>query len=244
MEKEWIYGFHAIEAAIDEGNILQLWLSDKRLDKRGQAILEKLKNNKIPVNMVNPNLISEKVGEEAKHQGIIAEIKVKSAQNEHALYQLLDRLDHAPLLLILDGVTDPHNVGACLRSAEAFGVDAVIVTKDRACGLTPIVRKISSGSSERVPFIEVVNLARTLDTLKEMGIWIAGFAGEAKETIFQANLTGALAIIMGSEGEGMRRLTKERCDFLVKIPMKGKIESLNVSVATGVALSEIFRQRG
>ena len=140
-------------------------------------------------------------------------------------------------------MTDPHNVGACLRSAEAFGVDAVIVPKDRACGLTPIVRKISSGSSERVPFIEVTNLARTIDDLKERGVWLAGLAGEATETIYQANLTGALAIIMGSEGEGMRRLTREACDFLLKIPMEGRIESLNVSVATGAVLSESHRQR-
>ncbi|OYQ77258.1 23S rRNA (guanosine(2251)-2'-O)-methyltransferase RlmB [Wohlfahrtiimonas chitiniclastica] len=237
----WIHGFHAVEAAFDEGSVVQVWLNDQRLDKRAQAFLNRIQDKKIPVNMVNQKMLETKVGE-ARHQGIAAEVRVQSAKNENHLHDLLEA-NSAPFLLILDGVTDPHNVGACLRSAEAFGVDAVIVPKDRACGLTPIVRKISSGSSERVPFIEVTNLARIIDDLKERGVWLAGLAGEATETIYQANLTGALAIIMGSEGEGMRRLTREACDFLLKIPMEGRIESLNVSVATGAVLSESHRQR-
>ncbi len=238
----WIHGFHAVEAAFDQGSVVQIWLNDQRLDKRAQAFLAKLKDKKVPVNMVNQKMLESKVGEETRHQGIAAEVRVRAAQNEHDLFDLLEKIS-TPFLLILDGVTDPHNVGACLRSAEAFGVDAVIVPKDRACGLTPVVRKISSGSSERIPFIEVTNLARLLDDLKERGIWLAGLAGEATETIYEANLTGALAMIMGSEGEGMRRLTKESCDFLLKIPMAGQIESLNVSVATGAVLSESHRQR-
>lgn len=238
----WIHGFHAVEAAFDEGSVVQIWLNDQRLDKRAQAFLAKLKDQKVPVNMVNQKMLESKTGEEARHQGIAAEVRVMNAKNENFLFELLET-QSSPLLLILDGVTDPHNVGACLRSAEAFGVHAVIAPRDRACGLTPIVRKISSGSSERVPFVEVTNLARTIDDLKERGVWLAGLAGEATETIYEANLTGAMAIIMGSEGEGMRRLTKEACDFLLKIPMEGRIESLNVSVATGVVLSESHRQR-
>lgn len=238
----WIHGFHAVEAAFDEGSVVQIWLNDQRLDKRAQAFLSKLKDKKVPINMVNQKMLESKTGEDARHQGIAAEVRVQAAKNEHDLMDLLDK-NSSPLLLVLDGVTDPHNVGACLRSAEAFGVDAVIVPKDRACGLTAIARKISSGSSERIPFVEVTNLARTLDDIKERGVWIAGLAGEATETIYEANLKGAMAIIMGSEGEGMRRLTKEACDFLLKIPMEGKIESLNVSVATGVVLSESHRQR-
>jgi len=147
------------------------------------------------------------------------------------------------LFLVLDGVTDPHNLGACLRSAEGAGVTAVIVPKDKAVGITPTVRTASAGAADRVPFVVVTNLARTLKALKEQGVWLVGLAGDAEQDFYTVDLTGPIAIVMGSEGEGMRRLTREACDFLAHIPMRGAVESLNVSVATGVALFETLRQR-
>ena len=177
------------------------------------------------------------------HQDVLAEVAGRREANEQDLEQLLDALAHPPLLLVLDGVTDPHNLGACLRTAEASGVDAVIVPKDRATGLTPVVRKTSAGAAELVPLVQVTNLARTLRSLKDRGIWLAGTADEAPADIYGQDLTGPLALVMGSEGQGIRRLTADLCDYLVSIPMAGAIESLNVSVATGVCLYEIRRQQ-
>ena len=189
------------------------------------------------------SLVELLIGMDHRHQGIIAEIIPKEALTESDLWILLDNLSHPPFVLILDNVTDPHNVGACLRSAEAFGVDIVIAPESKACGLTPVVRKVSSGSSERIPFVQVVNLARVLEKLKSRGIWLSGLDGEATQTLAKADFKGALGIIMGAEGEGIRRLTKEHCDFLIKIPMTGQIESLNVSVATGIVLYAAHIQR-
>jgi 23S rRNA (guanosine2251-2'-O)-methyltransferase len=177
------------------------------------------------------------------HQDVLAELIARGEASEEDLAHLLDALDHPALLLVLDGVTDPHNLGACLRTAEAAGVDAVIVPKDRATGLTPVVRKSSAGAAELVPLVQVTNLARTLRALKERGIWLAGTSDEAPADIYGQDLTGALALVMGSEGQGIRRLTADLCDYLVSIPMAGAIESLNVSVATGVCLYEIRRQQ-
>jgi 23S rRNA (guanosine2251-2'-O)-methyltransferase len=155
---------------------------------------------------------------------------------------LIERADK-PLLLVLDGVTDPHNLGACLRSADAAGVTAVIVPKDNAASITPVVRKVACGAAEVVPFIQVTNLARTLKQLQDARVWIVGTTGEADESLYQQDLKGPIAIVMGAEGAGMRRLTKEHCDFLVKLPMAGSVSSLNVSVATGICLFEAVRQR-
>ena len=149
-----------------------------------------------------------------------------------------------PLLLVLDGITDPHNLGACLRTADASGVLAVIAPKDKSVGLTPTVRKVASGAAETVPFVQVTNLARTLDQLKARGVWVVGTADDGEASIHEADLKGPLALVMGAEGKGMRRLTREKCDVLVRIPMLGQVESLNVSVATGVCLYEALRQRG
>ena len=242
MAEEWIYGFHAVEAAIREDRVIKVVIDPSRKDKRMQGMMALLEGFKIRAEHLGSDQLEELV-RESRHQGVIAKIAVRPAESENFLYQLLDQLDHPPFLLILDEVQDPHNVGACLRSAEAFGVDAVIVPKDNACSLTPVVRKVSSGSSERVPFIEVTNLARVLEKLKARGIWISGLAGSGENTIFSADFRGAHAIVMGSEGSGMRRLTEKNCDFIVKIPMEGEIESLNVSVATGVTLAEAYRQR-
>jgi 23S rRNA (guanosine2251-2'-O)-methyltransferase len=177
-----------------------------------------------------------------RHQGIIAELEDHSL-GEADLGGVLDAVTGDPLVLVLDGVQDPHNLGACLRTAEAAGAHAVIIPKDRSAGITPVVRKTSAGASEVVPVLQVTNLARVLRSLKARGIWLAGAADSAGDDIYQRDLTGPLALVMGSEGQGIRRLTAELCDFLVRIPMAGVIESLNVSVATGVCLFEIRRQR-
>lgn len=242
MAVEWIYGFHAVEAAIKENQAIEVVIDPSRKDKRMQDLHTLMGEYNIRPQRLDAEKI-EALVQDGRHQGVIAKIEVKAPENEEFLYQLLDKLEHHPFLLILDEVQDPHNVGACLRSAEAFGIDAVIVPKDNACSLTPIVRKVSSGSSERVPFIEVTNLSRMLEKIKARGIWVSGLAGGGDGTIFTADFRGPLAIVMGSEGSGMRRLTEKNCDFIVKIPMEGEIESLNVSVATGVTLAEAYRQR-
>jgi 23S rRNA (guanosine2251-2'-O)-methyltransferase len=174
----------------------------------------------------------------------VAEVRGRAVHNETFLEQLLVELDVPPFLLVLDGVQDPHNLGACLRTADAAGVHAIIAPRDRACGLTPIVRKVASGAAETVPFIQVTNLVRTLKLLQQAGLWVVGTAlEEAAKPIHQQSLSGPLALVMGAEGQGMRRLTRETCDQLVYIPMRGMVQSLNVSVATGVALFEALRQR-
>jgi 23S rRNA (guanosine2251-2'-O)-methyltransferase len=185
----------------------------------------------------------DKLAAGERHQGVVAEVVPRAGDPETQLEEALEAAGPAPLLLVLDGVQDPHNLGACLRSADAAGVAAVIVPRDRAAGLTPVVRKVAAGAAETVPLVAVVNLARTLRDLKERGVWLVGTDGTADKTLYDADLKGPLGLVMGSEGEGMRRLTRECCDLLVSIPMAGAVESLNVSVATGVALFEAVRQR-
>jgi 23S rRNA (guanosine2251-2'-O)-methyltransferase len=184
-----------------------------------------------------------KLAEGERHQGVVAELAPRAGDPETQLEEALEAAGAAPLLLVLDGVQDPHNLGACLRSADAAGVAAVIVPRDRAAGLTPVVRKVAAGAAETVPLVPVVNLARTLRDLKDRGVWLVGTDDAADKTLYDADLKGPLALVMGSEGEGLRRLTRECCDQLVSIPMAGAVESLNVSVATGVALFEAVRQR-
>ena len=178
------------------------------------------------------------------HQGVLAWVRSPKPRLEKDLPDLLQGLDRPPFLLILDGVQDPHNLGACLRTADAAGVHAVIAPKDNAAGLTPTVCKVASGAAETVAYVQVTNLARAMDRLKEQGIWLTGTAGEATTDVYQADLKGPLGLVMGAEGSGLRRLTRERCDHLVRLPMLGRVESLNVSVATGICLYEALRQRG
>jgi len=173
----------------------------------------------------------------------VAEIVPRAGDPETQLEEALEAAQGAPLLLVLDGVQDPHNLGACLRSADAAGVTAVIAPRDRSAGLTAVARKVAAGAAETVPFVPVVNLARALRDLKERGVWLVGTDDTADKTLFEADLKGPVALVMGSEGEGLRRLTRECCDQLVSIPMAGAVESLNVSVATGVVLFEAVRQR-
>jgi 23S rRNA (guanosine2251-2'-O)-methyltransferase len=176
------------------------------------------------------------------HQGIVARVKPGRQYQESDLPDLLESLD-SPFLLILDGITDPHNLGACLRSADAAGVHAVIVPRDRSAQLNATAKKVASGAAEHVPLITVTNLARTMRVLQDANVWIVGTAGEADHNLYQSKMTGPMALVMGAEGEGMRRLTREHCDELISIPMSGSVSSLNVSVATGVCLFEAVRQR-
>lgn len=177
------------------------------------------------------------------HQGVIAFVQPSKGVDETELYQLLEGLSEAPLLMVLDGVTDPHNLGACLRSANAAGVHAVIVPKDNSAGLNEVVRKVACGAAELTPLVTVTNLARTLKKLQDLGLWVVGTTGDSQVAIYDAPLTGPLVIVMGAEGCGMRRLTRELCDHLAYIPMAGGVSSLNVSVAAGVCLFEAVRQR-
>ena len=239
---ERIYGLHAVDALLrrQPGRIQRLWLQAGRNDKRIAAMLSLARNQGVDI-LPRAELDGKVRG---RHQGVVAEVLPGERQwDETALLQLLDELDDAPLLLVLDGVTDPHNLGACLRSADAAGADAVIVPRDRSADLNATVRKVACGAAESVPLVRVTNLARTLESLKQRGIWLYGTAGDAEETLYESDLSGPLAIVMGAEGAGMRRLTREACDHLVKLPMAGLVSSLNVSVATGVCLFEVVRQR-
>jgi 23S rRNA (guanosine2251-2'-O)-methyltransferase len=185
----------------------------------------------------------DRLAGDERHQGACLQIRSAGVLGEGALDDLLDAATTPPFLLVLDGVQDPHNLGACLRTADAVGVTAVIVPKDRAAGMSATVRKVASGAAETVPLIQVTNLARTLRWLKEREIWIVGTDDQADHSLYASKLTGPLAIVLGAEGTGLRRLTRENCDALVSIPMRGVVESLNVSVATGVLLYEALRQR-
>jgi 23S rRNA (guanosine2251-2'-O)-methyltransferase len=206
-------------------------------------LAERAKALRIPVHQ-RPRAELDKLAGEARHQGVAALYDPPPMTHEHALADLLERDGADTLLLVLDGVTDPHNLGACLRSAAAAKVTAVIVPKDRAVGLTPVVRRASAGGADRVPLVAVTNLARTLRELREAGVWITGLAGDTEASVYGVDFRGPAALVLGSEGEGMRRLTRELCDFVAKIPMPGSMESLNVSVAAGVVLFEVLRQRG
>ncbi|WP_428313228.1 23S rRNA (guanosine(2251)-2'-O)-methyltransferase RlmB [Hydrocarboniphaga sp.] len=241
MSENYIGGFHAVMAALEDGAVkpFEILLSDSRQDERARRLLAAANAAAVPVRQVSKSDIDMRAPE-LRHQGVLALIPERELLGEDAL--------EAPasperIFLALDGVQDPHNLGACLRTAEAVGATAVIIPKDRAAGLSPVVLKAAAGAAERVPLIAVTNLTRTLEQLKERGYWVTGLAGEATESLFDVDLTGPLVLVMGAEGAGMRRLTRETCDRLVKIPMLGKTESLNVSVAAAVCLYEAFRQR-
>jgi 23S rRNA (guanosine2251-2'-O)-methyltransferase len=243
-EIDWVYGLHAIDALLrhNHDSIQHLYVLQGRRDERIEAVLTRAQRLKIAVSELSRAELDQKAG--GVHQGVLAECRpLNLERSEGFLKQLLDGLGHPPFLLVLDGVTDPHNLGACMRSAEAAGVDAVIVPKDKSALMTATVRKVACGAAESLPFIAVTNLARTLKTLQERGIWVFGAAGEATRNLYETDLRGPLALVMGSEGTGMRRLTREQCDVLFAIPMAGEISSLNVSVSAGVCLFEAVRQR-
>ena len=241
---EYLYGLHAIQAVLEKApeSVSELWVDAGRHDKRIAHILDLASQTGVTVHSVAKHELDRMVPD-GRHQGVVAKAAAPKVYSESELDDLLGSLPGSPFLLILDGVTDPHNLGACLRSADAAGVHAIIAPKDRAASLTPVAIKVSSGAAQTVPFVQVTNLARCLRDLKERGIWLVGLDGHAEETLFDRDLKGPLAIVMGAEGQGLRRLSKEHCDFLVKIPMVGSVESLNVSVATGICLFEALRQR-
>jgi 23S rRNA (guanosine2251-2'-O)-methyltransferase len=242
-KEEWIVGWHAVESLLetDFSRIVTLFIDEERHDARATALLKSADQQSLTIQKVSRKTL-DKLTTHATHQGIAARCKVTSAIHEEWLYETLQHIEN-PLILILDNVQDPHNLGACLRSADAAGACAVAIPQDRAVGLTPTVRKIACGAAETTPLVQVTNLARCLRTLQELGVFLIGFAGEAEKSLYQTNLQGKIALILGAEDKGLRRLTREHCDVLVKIPMFGHVESLNVSVATGICLFEAVRQR-
>jgi 23S rRNA (guanosine2251-2'-O)-methyltransferase len=238
------YGTHAVRVLLTRSpaRVRRVLLASGRDAGRHAEIKALAQRAGIQVSAADDSML-DRLAEGGRHQGVVAEIAPRAGDPETQLEEALEAAGDAPLLLVLDGVQDPHNLGACLRSADAAGVAAVIAPRDRAAGLTPVVRKVAAGAAETVPFVAVVNLARTLRELKERGIWLVGTDIETDKAIYEADFKGPAAIVMGSEGEGMRRLTRECCDQLVSIPMAGAVESLNVSVATGIVLFEAVRQR-
>jgi 23S rRNA (guanosine2251-2'-O)-methyltransferase len=241
---EYVYGIHAIEALLQSrpGDVGSIYYQTGREDQRMQNILDLAEQHAVRIEALPRKKLDDMI--DGRHQGVVAKATMPQINwVEDELLKQLSVMDHSPMLLILDGVTDPHNLGACLRSAEAAGVDAVIVPKDKSADLNATVRKVACGAAETVPFVRVTNLARTLEKLKQQGIWLYGTAGEAEQSVFQADLKGPIGLIMGAEGKGMRRLTRELCDHLINLPMAGRVSSLNVSVATGICLFEAVRQR-
>jgi 23S rRNA (guanosine2251-2'-O)-methyltransferase len=244
MSQSHIFGIHAVTSLLEKHpeRILQLFIQKERNDQKIQHVIEIAHNKRIKVIASSKQELDRMTGNEV-HQGVVCSTQKQKPLNENDLEKLLEDLNEPPFLLILDNVQDPHNLGACLRSADAAGVHAVIVPKDKSVGITPTVSKVASGAAETVPFIQVTNLARTMRYLQDQGVWLFGAAGEADKTLHEVSFTGPLGLVLGAEGEGLRRLTREHCDLLVKIPMQGSVSSLNVSVATGVFLFEALRQR-
>ena len=243
-QSEYIYGIHAIKALlqINPAKITTIYLARQKSEPNLRTILQIAHEHKISVISSSQRDLDVLLSD-TNHQGIIAQAKSAGVYDESELEILLDNLEDSPFLLILDSVQDPHNLGACLRTANAAGVHAVIVPKDKAVGITPAVRKVACGAAETTPFFAVTNLARTLDMLKKRGIWLFGADAEAKKTIYQVDLCGSLGIVLGAEGFGLRRLTREKCDFLISIPLRGTVTSLNVSVAAGICLFEAVRRK-
>jgi len=238
-----VFGWHAVEAVLkrEPERLQQVWIQTGRQDKRVKSITDALDALGVRWKVVHRRELDERVA--GVHQGIVAAVSESREWTEEDLLAQLAGSDKPPFLLVLDGVTDPHNLGACMRTADAVGIQAVIVPKDKSASLTPVARKVACGAAETVPFVRVTNLARFLRNLQDQGVWLIGTAGEADATLYQANFKGPVALVMGAEGKGMRRLTREHCDQLINIPMLGHVDSLNVSVATGVCLYEALRQR-
>ncbi len=237
-------GIHAVAAILSQRdiNIEKILFNRERKDRRLQSLVDKAQQLNVSIEFVDKKELDEKSGS-ARHQGVLVFFHARKAMNENDLKPFIEALDEDPFLLVLDGVTDPHNLGACLRTADAAGVHAVITAKDNSASLTDVVRKVASGAAESVPLVQVNNLARALDDLKSMGVWLTGTSDQAEQSLYTSELTGPLALVLGAEGKGMRRLTSEKCDFLISIPMAGRVSSLNVSVASGVCLFEARRQR-
>ncbi len=244
MSSSVAYGVHAVKVLLSRSpaRVRRLLVAGGKDTGRLAEIRSLAQRAGVQVAAADDAML-DRLAEGGRHQGVVAEVAPRASDPETQLEQALEACGTPPLLLVLDGVQDPHNLGACLRSADAAGVAAVIAPRDRAAGLTPVARKVAAGAAETVPFVAVVNLARTLRELKDRGVWLVGTDDSADKSVYDVDLTGPLGVVMGSEGEGLRRLTRECCDQLVSIPMAGAVESLNVSVATGVVLFEAVRQR-
>lgn len=244
MAEQWTPGIHAVNELLKRRpeDVQRLLLLEGRRDKRLAGIEQAASKAGIRIERVSKQELDQQC--ELPHQGVLASVRgQQQGLDEQQLPALLDALDEPALLLVLDGITDPHNLGACLRSADAAGVHAVIIPRDKSAPVNATVRKVASGAAESIAVVSVTNLARCLEGLKERGIWLVGASDDATETLYQRDLGGPIALVMGAEGKGLRRLTRETCDFLVSIPMAGAVSSLNVSVATGVCLFEAVRQR-
>jgi len=239
---EWLFGINAVEGALlnDPANILQVWISRERKDRRAEKLITLAETHRVKLNRP-PRAEFERRFARQVHQGAAAEYRPPQLLSEEELPELLEG---NALVLILDHVQDPRNFGACLRSAAAAGADAVVFPKNRSAGVGPLARKTAAGAVEKLNLVEVTNLASSMRLLQQHGVWIVGAAGESELTIYEVDLSGAIAIVVGNEGEGLKKLSKKHCDYLAKIPIVNDIESLNVSVATGICLFEAIRQRG
>jgi 23S rRNA (guanosine2251-2'-O)-methyltransferase len=240
-----LFGFHAVQSRMRQhaASIQEILIDQDRVDPRMKDLLKLAESSNVRVMQVDRDRLDGIAGRNGRHQGVIARV-IDAPIPYKDIHDILEsNLAEPPFFLILDGVEDPHNLGACLRVADAMGVHAVIAPKDRAVGLNATVRKVASGAAETVPFISVTNLARTIRELKEAGVFVIGTTMDSENTLLNTKLDGPIAIVLGAEGDGIRRLTAESCDALVTIPMFGSVESLNVSVASGICLYEVRRQR-
>ncbi len=244
MSGSLVFGLHAVRAVLARRpkDVLRLSIAAARDVARVRELRELAAAQGVVPAAASTEALDRETGG-AAHQGVVAEVRPSAPLNENSLLDLLTASREPALVLVLDGVSDPHNLGACLRTADAAGATAVVAPRDRAAGLTPVVRKVAAGAAETVPFAQVTNLARSLRDMKDAGLWIAGTAEDGDKDLYEADLSGPLALVMGSEGRGLRRLTLECCDFSLRLPMRGTVASLNVSVAAGVALYEALRQR-
>ncbi len=244
MSDQYVYGVHAVAALLANRHRVTkvLYLTQDRIDKRVQDLLKLAEQANIPVERLSAQRMDQRFSA-FTHQGVVAVAASLPEYVETDLCLLLESSKQPSLILILDGVTDPHNLGACLRSADAAGVDFVIIPKDKNASITPVVSKVACGAAESIPVVRVTNLARAMEIIKQQGVWIYGAAGEADDLVYNLDCKTSMALVLGAEGTGMRRLTRDQCDGLFSLPMLGTVTSLNVSVATGVCLYEVVRQR-
>jgi 23S rRNA (guanosine2251-2'-O)-methyltransferase len=244
MREEVVVGWHAVLALLKQApeRVLSISIDRARKGPRRQQLLQEARSAGVAVEEASDDHLDRQAGH-SHHQGVVALCRAAPERQEADLAGFLAALPAAPLLLVLDGIQDPHNLGACLRSADAAGVHAVVVPRDNSAPITPVVRKVASGAAESLPLFRVTNLVRALEAMKAAGIWLVGAAGEADRDLYDIDLKGPVALVLGAEGAGLRRLTRDTCDFLARIPMAGTVESLNVSVAAGICLFEAVRQR-